>query len=43
MSFLLGSTIFSGLAYKMALKVAPGMRQETASRSSEGHGTLMDP
>ena len=42
MSLLLGSTIFSSLEY-MTSKVAPGMRQETTSRSSEGLGTLMDP
>ena len=42
MSLLLGSTIVSGLEY-MTSKVAPGMRQETTSRSSEGHGTLMVP
>ncbi len=42
MSLLLGSTIFSGLEY-MTSKVAPGMRQETTSRSREGRGTLMDP
>jgi hypothetical protein len=42
MSLLLGSTIVSGLEY-MTSKVAPGMRQETTSRSSEGRGTLMDP
>jgi hypothetical protein len=42
-SLLLGSTIFKYLEYKMALKVAPGMRQETTSCSSEGLGTLMDP
>jgi len=42
MSLLLGSTIFSSLEY-MRSKVAPGMRQETTSRSSEGRGTLMDP
>ena len=42
MSLLLGSTILSGIEYMMS-KVAPGMRQETTSRSSEGHGTLMDP
>jgi hypothetical protein len=42
MSLLLGSTIFSSLEY-MRSKVAPDMRQETTSRSSEGLGTLMDP
>jgi hypothetical protein len=43
MSLLLGSTIFKYLQYKMSSDVAPGMRQETTSRSSEGRGTLMDP
>jgi hypothetical protein len=42
MSLLLGSTIFSGLEY-MTSNEAPGMRQDTTSRSSEGRGTLMDP
>ena len=42
MSLLLGSTIFKYLRYKKSSKVAPGMRQETTSRSSEGRGTLMD-
>ncbi len=41
-SLLLGSTIFNDLEY-MTSKVAPGMQQETTSRSSEGRGTLMDP
>ena len=35
MSLLLGSTIFKYLQY-MTSKVAPGMRQETTNRSSEG-------
>jgi hypothetical protein len=35
MSLLLGSTIFTALEY-MTSKVAPGMRQENTSRSSEG-------
>ena len=42
MSLLLGSTICSGLEY-MTSDVAPDMRQETTSRSSEGRGMLMDP
>jgi hypothetical protein len=43
MSLLLGSTIFKYLRYTMSSKVAPGMRQETTSRASEGRGTLMEP
>ena len=43
MSLLLGSTIFKYLRYKMSSNEAPGMRQETTSRLSEGLGTLMDP